>query len=481
MAVLRRTSTLWIGALLTSGALLAVALLVQTFINYQYVSTNLIRQQARRAGDERVRNVERAARLARPRDTEALQGILDDVRADTGDQVAALAVLQADGTILATSGPSAASLGPDNRKRVLADRDDSFISLRQDGREILVGMLPCRCGLPRPSPTDADPPGATRALLEVALYRDSLSAPFARLRRNAAISASAAFALLVSVSLIALRLRPYVRGKQLEAQADLAREVQRDLLPRAELWPQGVDVAAVCIPASQVGGDFYDVVDFSNGRVAFTIGDVSGHGISAALLMALIHGAMSNPPWGMSEGDAERAAGQLNRLLVAKSSGERFASLFWCGYDPAAGVLSYVNAGHPPPIWIRGTPGETPVVDRLAAGGPVLGLLNDATYHAVPAPVREGDVLVLFSDGIVEAANARGVHFDEERLIAAILAARDHSAQAICDAILTACRLFSGQAEAQDDQTLLVVRLWGAGDRGDVGRERSFPSSLQTH
>ena len=126
MAMLRRTSSLWIGVLLTSGALLAVALLVQTFINYQYVSTNLIRQQARRAGDERVRNVERAARLARPRDTEALQLILDDVRAETGDQVAALAVLQADGTILATSGPPAASLGPDDRRRLLADRDAPF-------------------------------------------------------------------------------------------------------------------------------------------------------------------------------------------------------------------------------------------------------------------------------------------------------------------------------------------------------------------
>ena len=473
MAVLQRTSSLWIGALLTSGALLAVALLAQTFINYQYVSTNLIRQQARRAGDERVRNIERAARLARPRDAVALQVILDDVRAENGDQVATLTVLQADGTILATSGPSAASLMPDDRRRVLAGRDDSFTPLRHDGREILVGMLPCRCGLPRQSSAGADQPGTPRALLEVALYRDSLSAPFARLRRNAVISASAAFALLVSVSLMALRLRPYVRGKQLEAQAELAREVQRDLLPPAEMRPRDADVAAVCLPASQVGGDFYDVVDFSNGRVAFTIGDVSGHGISAALLMALIHGAMSNPPWGMSEGDAERAAAQLNRLLLAKSSGERFASLFWCAYDSAAGVLSYVNAGHPPPLWIHGRPGETSVVDRLAEGGPVLGLLNDAMYHAVSVPVQAGDVLVLFSDGIVEAANARGVHFDEERLIAASLATRDQPAQAICDAILTACRMFSGQAERQDDQTLLVVRLRGTGDRGDVGRQRS--------
>ena len=137
-------------------------------------------------------------------------------------------------------------------------------------------------------------------------------------------------------------------------------------------------MAAECIPASQVGGDFYDVVSLPGGQVAFALGDVSGHGISAALLMGLIHGVMSSPPWGVEENDPERGAARLNQLLLTKSSGERYATLFWCGYDPTSGLLRYLNAGHPPPLWIQRRPNGTPSVHRLTGGGPVLGLLSVA-------------------------------------------------------------------------------------------------------
>jgi len=473
--------------LLVAGAALAIALLAQTAINYRYVSNNLIEQEARRVASERVRNVERTARSSRPQDAEAFRVLLDDVRAELADEVAGLAIRQTDGTLLAASGQPSEVIAVDPRGRLVADRETPLARETRDGREVLVGLFPCRCSLPRqagaigqpsgtvaqPGPSaqtpgpSSQPPGGPRLLLvEIALYRDSLSAPFARLRRDALVSSSAAMALLASLALIAARFGPYVRGKQLEAQAELARQVQRDLLPAAGTLPAGVDVAAECVSASQVGGDFYDVVALPGDRVSFVLGDVSGHGISAALLMGLIHGAMSSPPWGMDEDDPGRAAERLNQLLLAKSSGERFASLFWCAYDPASRTLRYINAGHPPALWIRHVSDGTRAVDRLTEGGPVLGLLAGARYQTVSEPASDGDLLVLYSDGIVEAANRHDEDFGEGRLIAVVQQHQDVPARAIRDAIRAALNAFTGERPAVDDQTLLVVRLWGAGQVG---------------
>ena len=409
-----------------------------------------------------MRNVERAARLARPQDAEAFRVLLDDVRDDSADQLAGIAVLQSNGSVVAASG-QVPPPAPDQLRRGLAAQDALMTRGSLGGRDVLIGVFPCRCGLPRRAGDAADQrPDLLRLLVQVALYEDSLSAPFSRLRRNAIISASAALSLLVALLLIGARAAAYVRGKQLETQMELARQVQRDLLPSAGAHPAGLDVAAECLPASQVGGDFFDIVTLPGGRVSFVVGDVSGHGISAALLMGLIHGAMSNPPWGASE-DADRAAVRLNDLLLTKSSGERFVSLFWCAYDPASQVLQYLNAGHLPALRLWRETDGTWHRDRLTEGGPVLGLLPAAAYRTTSVPAHAGDLLVLFSDGITEAPNRRDEQFGEERLMAVVEQTRELPARAICDAILAAVRTFIGDRPAPDDQTLLVVRLWRAG------------------
>jgi sigma-B regulation protein RsbU (phosphoserine phosphatase) len=256
-----------------------------------------------------------------------------------------------------------------------------------------------------------------------------------------------------------VRLGPYVRGQQLQAQLDVAREVQRDLLPAPSRWPTGMDIAASCVPASDVGGDFYDVVRLPGGRIAFVLGDVSGHGLPAALLMGLVHGAMSSPAWGAGDEDPAESAARLNALLLQKSSGERFASLFWCAYDPGTGALEYVNAGHIPPLWIRPGPADTPIVERLVDGGPVLGLLDSASYRATSIHTAAGDLLVLFSDGLVEVSNSRGDFFGEERLIAIAREHFDRGAHRIVDGILSGVQAFAPERTRADDQTLLVVRL----------------------
>jgi len=285
-----------------------------------------------------------------------------------------------------------------------------------------------------------------------------LSAPFARLQRNALVSTAAALTLLVSLLLIARRFGAYVRGKQLEAQVNVARQVQRDLLPRPGSEPHGVDVAAECLPAARVAGDFFDIVPLPGPRYAFLVGDVSGHGISAALLMGLIHGAMSGPPWGVADDEPSRAA-ELNHLLVTKSSEERFASLFWCAFDPAAASLRYINAGHPPPLLIRRRDDSPAAIDRLTAGGPVLGVLEAARYSVEQTPAAPGDILVLFSDGLVEATNGAGEFFGDDRLLAAVRQSADLPARTLVDAVLSAVRTFTGGRPAEDDQTLLIVRL----------------------
>jgi hypothetical protein len=398
----------------------------------------------------------------------AFHALLDDLRVDMADQVAALTLLQPDGKMVATSGGATTLSASDQRRRFQPDREVPLTREWRAGREIIVGVFPCRCGPPRqPEAAAGASPPAGRLLLEVALYRDGLSAPFARLRRNATISASAALTLLAALSLIAVRFGPYVRGKQLEGQMELARQVQRDLLPGSAALPAGVDVAAECIPAWQVGGDFYDIVSLPDGRVSFVVGDVSGHGISAALLMGLIHGAMSTPPWGTSDHEPEAAAARLNELLLTKSSAGRFASMFWCAYDPASGVLRYINAGHLPGLFMRTMTDGTWGIEPLTEGGPVLGVLDDATYRIGAVEANERDLLVLFSDGISEATNQSDDYFGEKRLTAVLQHCHERPAAAICDAVLSAVRAFTGDRPPQDDRTLLVVRLWRVVDKAN--------------
>jgi sigma-B regulation protein RsbU (phosphoserine phosphatase) len=330
---------------------------------------------------------------------------------------------------------------------------------------MFVGIFACRCA-PLSAP-GVRPDPADRVFLQLAIARDSLSAPFARLRRNAIVSASAAVALLLAVGLIALRIGPYIRGKQLEGQLELARQVQQGLLPAATVWPVAVDGAAACVPASVVGGDFYDVQDLPGGQLAFSLGDVSGHGISAALLMSMMHGAMSGG--GVRTGDRpDETLTRLNELLLRKSSGERFASMISCVYDPRGGRLQYVNAGHPPALLIHRDERDLPRVSRLGDGGPVLGVLQDVAYHRVTSEASEGDLLVLFSDGIVEATNESDEYFGEGRLLGVIEQHRHLSAGAICDAIIAEVQTFSGRRVAEDDRTVLVVRLWRVAAEGEA-------------
>jgi sigma-B regulation protein RsbU (phosphoserine phosphatase) len=194
-------------------------------------------------------------------------------------------------------------------------------------------------------------------------------------------------------------------------------------------------------------------------RTAFVLGDVSGKGISAALLMALIHGAIQSMSWTHSAKDHENATSSLNALLCRKTATERFSTLFWGYFDPKTSVLRYINAGHLPPLLIRtGEFGNLEVI-RLETGGPVLGLIPDTPFTQGQQTIRKGDMLVAFSDGIVEATNFSGEEFGEQRLIDAIRRSQNESAANIRSAVLNRVNNYMNSEQAADDQTLFVVRF----------------------
>ncbi len=304
-----------------------------------------------------------------------------------------------------------------------------------------------------------DLPQGPRNLLEIALYLESASAVFSPLRRNLIVSTLAALGLAAAMIIIWIRFPLYVRGKQLEEQLELARKVQTDMLPLSNPSLEGLDFAAACVAAWQVGGDFYDVFTTNKGHIALVLGDVAGKGLPAALLMGLLHGALRSMRWMETPLDQEISWRQLNYLLSTRTAPERFASLFWSAYDRESQIIRYVNAGHLPPMLLRRNGNGGCKIHRLTEGGPILGVVPSAHYKQGEIAVQPGDLLVLYSDGIVEAANATEEEFGEERLSKIIQQNCARPSAEIRDEILGQVRLFIKKEQAQDDMTLVVARL----------------------
>jgi sigma-B regulation protein RsbU (phosphoserine phosphatase) len=269
---------------------------------------------------------------------------------------------------------------------------------------------------------------------------------------NLVVNSAAALALLGAVGVLAARSRYLLRAQRWEQQLEQGRAVQSALIPAAGIEIPNVAVAAEFVPASEVGGDLYDVFPATDGRVAFSVGDVAGKGLPAALLMGLIHGAVRSNAWYRDAASQEAFAQNLNELLRTSTAAARFASLFWGSYDPEGGSLTYINAGHCPGFVVR-----PEGVESLDSSGPVLGVLKQSRFRQVSVDFQAGDLLVLYSDGVVEATNAADEEFGEDRLQAVLRDCAGRSAEATRRAILEAYRRFLGEASPEDDMTLLVL------------------------
>ncbi|HEV2463706.1 MAG TPA: SpoIIE family protein phosphatase [Acidobacteriaceae bacterium] len=242
-------------------------------------------------------------------------------------------------------------------------------------------------------------------------------------------------------------------------EIEIAREVQERLFPQEMPDIQGATIAGHCRPALGVGGDYYDVFRLEDGRLGLAIGDVSGKGIAAALLMASLRASLrgislDNPR------DFAKLMDKVNRLVYESSAANRYATFFFAAYDASTRRLDCVNAGHNPPMVLRcGTSNGSPDVLRLEADGPVVGLLPGAPYTEQTVELRPGDLLVMFTDGISEAMTSDDEEWGEDRLISSAHLCRDKTAQAALKDLFRDVDAFTAGAAQHDDMSLLVLKL----------------------
>jgi len=235
---------------------------------------------------------------------------------------------------------------------------------------------------------------------------------------------------------------------------DIAREVQQQLLPRGTPAFPGLDLAAACIPARELGGDFYDFFSYGSGRLALALGDVSGKGTAAALLGALTIGFLR----AQTVDHADMPAGvlaTLNERINAARLNARFVATLFAVFDSNARQLTIANAGNPYPLLVRKRR-----IEEIPACGIPLGLMAGTRYEPVSLHLQPRDTVVFVSDGIVESQDGKNEAFGIERLGAVLTSLpSDSSAQEISSAILTATDVFSGETSAMhDDRSLFVLR-----------------------
>lgn len=231
-----------------------------------------------------------------------------------------------------------------------------------------------------------------------------------------------------------------------------AAEIQMRMLPDQAPKIEGADVAGFNAACKTVGGDYYDFFKYSDGKVGLALGDVSGKGMPASLMMMALHARVQV----LAEDPADLGAFmmRLNKATCAKCPSNRFITFFYCVLDATTGNLRFANAGHNPPIIMRAS-GEA---EMLEGGGPVLGILSIAPYGEERAQVGCGDMLVLFSDGVTEATNQQFEEYGEERLIDVLRRHREAPAAAIVEAVTKGLAEFTAGAPQADDITLVVAK-----------------------
>lgn len=235
-------------------------------------------------------------------------------------------------------------------------------------------------------------------------------------------------------------------------QLKLAGQIQIDLLPK--VFPQipGYDIAGRTIPAQDVGGDYFDFIPMEEQRLGVCLGDVSGKGLPASLLMANVQATLRsqsllNPP-------PQLCIQRANTLLLQSTSPEKFVTLFYGVLDSARHTLTYVNAGHEYPYLYTSAPEPS----RLSTGGAPLSIIDKFPFEEQTVTMQPGDVLVVFSDGVTEAMNAEQDQYGQTRLGALLPGCRSDAASAIIDHIVEAVRTHAGTTPQYDDITLVVVK-----------------------
>lgn len=242
---------------------------------------------------------------------------------------------------------------------------------------------------------------------------------------------------------------------RLEQEMAIAAKIQRAMLPKPVCTLPYIQAAAASLPCRAIGGDFFDYLSHTAPGFGFTLGDVAGKGPASALLGAMMQGMFAFAAQALYADNPASIVASINLALCEREVEARFVTLLF-GVITPDGRLTYCNAGHNPPLVI-GSSG----VRRLEAGGSVLGILNTASYDQEDVALAEGDTIVVFSDGVVEALNAANEEFGDDRLLAVITRAGTRDAEELIAAIINAVRQFSGDASQSDDITVMAIRYLG--------------------
>jgi sigma-B regulation protein RsbU (phosphoserine phosphatase) len=243
------------------------------------------------------------------------------------------------------------------------------------------------------------------------------------------------------------------REKQ-KRELEIAHEVQERLFPQEYPPIAGFEYAGACRPALGVGGDYYDFILLSPTELGIAIGDVSGKGIPAALLMATLRAYLRGQTIQPTRNLADVVA-NLNALVYESSAENRYATFFYAEFDSSSRVLKYVNAGHNAPMLFRG---EREVL-RLDAGGPVVGLMEGCVYQQGSVTLEPGDLFVAYTDGISEALNRADEEWGEERLMDAVRANAGVTTRALIERLMASADAFVAGGPQHDDMTLVIARV----------------------
>lgn len=273
-------------------------------------------------------------------------------------------------------------------------------------------------------------------------------------RLLASVAGQAAIAMR-SISLAERMAQRMEAERRSEQEMQIARQVQNRLLPQEAPKLATLDCAGQCIQTRAVGGDYYDFLDFGSGKLGLVLADISGKGISGALLMAHLQASLRGQ-YALALEDLPRFLRTLNSLFYKNTETNNYATMFFSLYDDASRTLHYVNCGHNPPMLLR----ADGCVERLDATATVLGLFKEWDCTVAERQLAAGDVLLIYTDGVSEAAPSEDAEeFGEERIVANLRSHRCQSAKDMLDGIVAEVQRFS-QGEQADDMTLIVARCY---------------------
>jgi sigma-B regulation protein RsbU (phosphoserine phosphatase) len=397
-------------------------------------------------------HVDRIAILLRTGDVFRLQ-MATGVNAsgiDFGDEISLSAGSETINALSRAKGPAPNLRLDSPQDWAVAATEAERTALRELGAEILIPL-----------------PGRSRLSGVLALGPKRSEEPYSKADRSLLQSVALHTGLAIENSELLHSLAAEAAHRErINREMEIAREVQEQMFPQTLPTVPGLDYAGHCRPALGVGGDYYDFFALPVGPdgsrpLGIAIGDVSGKGISAALLMASLRASLR----GMtrtSNHDLAAMMREINLLVFEASAFNRYATFFYAQYDPHTSKLSYVNAGHNAPVILRrtiGSSGPSYEILRLELSGPVIGLLPDAEFEQSALTIQPGDILLAFTDGISESMTVDQEEWGEERMIVCLKFYAALRAEPLLRALLDEATNFAAGAPQYDDMTLLVCKF----------------------